>query len=137
MVLIEDTGPIETHKVHSERLMRHAEEQLAKGDRLQASEKAWGAAVHRLKDIANKRGWKYDTHTEAYAVIRRLVEETNDPQLRRLFRVASNLHRNYYLDAEPLEELAVDIDDVRLLLRKLDDLDQTSRAVSRTRRPSE
>ena len=58
MVLIEDTGPIETHKVHSERLMRHAEEQLAKGDRLQASEKAWGAAVHRLKDIANKRGWE-------------------------------------------------------------------------------
>ena len=60
---------MEPHKVHSERLIRHAEEQLAKGDRLQASEKAWGAVVHRLKDIADQRGWKYSTHADGHAVM--------------------------------------------------------------------
>ena len=37
------TQPIESHEVHSKRLMAHAWEQLEAGDRLQASEKAWGA----------------------------------------------------------------------------------------------
>ena len=55
MALVEEKGPIETHQIHSERLMRHAEEQLAKGDRLQASEKAWGVAAHRLKEFADQR----------------------------------------------------------------------------------
>ena len=34
--------PIEPHKTHSQRLIEHAEQQLAKGDRLQASEKGMG-----------------------------------------------------------------------------------------------
>ena len=112
--------PIEDHSVHSERLMRHAEEQLAKGDRLQASEKAWGAVAHRLKAIADRRGWKYDRHAEGHEIISRLARETNDPQLRRLFRVAGYLHKNFYVDAESLEALAADLDDARLLLGKLD-----------------
>ena len=37
--------PIEDHAVHSDRLIRHAWEQLEQGDRLQASEKAWGAST--------------------------------------------------------------------------------------------
>ena len=41
--------PIEDHAVHSDRLIRHAWEQLEQGDRLQASEKAWGAVAHALK----------------------------------------------------------------------------------------
>ena len=38
--------PIEAHYVHSQRLILHAEEKLAEGDRIQASEKAWGAVAH-------------------------------------------------------------------------------------------
>ena len=43
--------PIESHLVHSRRLLAHAEEWLEKGDRLQASEKAWGAVAHYFKVI--------------------------------------------------------------------------------------
>ncbi len=57
--------PIESYVVHSERLIRHAEEQLVSGDRLQASEKAWGAVAHHLKGIAEQRGWSYRTHADA------------------------------------------------------------------------
>ena len=45
--------PIESHDTHSRRLIRHAEEMLDAGDRLQASEKAWGAVAHRLKVVAD------------------------------------------------------------------------------------
>ena len=124
MVLIEDRGPLEAHKVHSERLLLHAEEELAKGDRLQASEKAWGAVVHRLKDIADKRGWEYETHADGYDVIGRLVRETGDRQLRTSFRAASALHQNFYRDAESLETLAADLDDVKHFISKLDRLDR-------------
>ena len=54
--------PIEDHAVHSDRLIRHAWEQLEQGDRLQASEKAWGAVAHALKDIAARRGWRNRAH---------------------------------------------------------------------------
>ena len=134
MALVEDKVPIEPHSVHSDRLLRHAEEQLTKGDRLQASEKAWGAA-HRLKDFADRRGWPYETHADAHKVIARLVRETGDPQLRRLFRIASALHKNYYVDADPLDTLAADLKDVRMFIGKLDQLDRNGRSVRRSRRP--
>ncbi|MCY4652410.1 MAG: PaREP1/PaREP8 domain-containing protein, partial [Dehalococcoidia bacterium] len=54
--------PIEAHYIHSQRLIQHAEEKLAEGDRLQASEKAWGAVAHYFKHIAAQRGWRYVTH---------------------------------------------------------------------------
>ena len=44
------TEPIESHAVHSRRMLDHAAAMLAQGDRLQASEKIWGAAAHRLKE---------------------------------------------------------------------------------------
>ena len=43
------TEPIESHAVHSQRMLDHAVEMIAQGDRLQASEKIWGAAAHRVK----------------------------------------------------------------------------------------
>ena len=134
MALVEDKRPIETHEVHSDRLMRHAVEQLAKGDRLQASEKAWGAAAHRLKDFAERRGWKYEVHADAHKVIGRLVRETGDRQIRRLFRIASALHKNYYVDTEEIDTLAADLEDVRLFIGKLDELDANGFGMSPPRR---
>ena len=55
MTTEEYEGPIESQFVHSLRLIRHAQDELDRGDRLQASEKAWGAVAHQLKAIANDR----------------------------------------------------------------------------------
>jgi len=43
------TPPVETHIAHCRRPLEHAAELIAQGDRLQASEKLWGAAAHRIK----------------------------------------------------------------------------------------
>ncbi len=117
---IKDKEPIEPHATHRQRLIEHAYEQLAKGDRLQASEKGWGAVVHQLKAIADLRGWKCDVHQDVFPIIDRLAEETANPQeVRDLFGVARSLHRNYYIDATPLSALKQDIGRVEALLEIL------------------
>ena len=99
--------------------MEHAERQLAVGDRLQASEKAWGAVAHRLKVIADQRGWEYDKHQHVYGVVRRLTQELDDPDLMKNFIVAEGLHKNYYVDLKPLDQLSVELGLVKDLLEKL------------------
>ncbi len=113
------TAPVETHETHSDRLMRHAHRELANGDRLQASEKAWGAVAHGIKAVAARRGWRYETHSDAFNIIQRLVEETGDREFRLLFGVANNLHKNYYIDAMPLDEILQCLEDVDELLEML------------------
>ena len=114
------TIPIESHAVHSARLIAHAEIELAKGDRLQASEKAWGAVAHRIKVIANERGWEYESHRQVYGIIDRLADEIDNEELKVLFVVANGLHQNYYIDAVPIRQLEYQIGKVKQLLGMLE-----------------
>ena len=115
--------PIESHDTHSRRLILHAEDMLAAGDRLQASEKAWGAVAHRLKVVADKRGWQYHTHTDAGRVVRILASEQNNPRIRTLFDVAQLMHNNYYENALPLDYIREQIQDVKELLAILEHIE--------------
>lgn len=116
------TAPIESHAIHSERLIAHAERELANGDRLQASEKAWGAVAHRIKVIANERGWEYKAHRQIYGIVERLSGELGNPELRDLFAYATSLHQNYYIDAVPIRQLEYEIGKVKQLLEMLEPL---------------
>ena len=109
------TIPIETH---SDRLMRHAYRELDRGDRLQASEKAWGAVAHGIKAAVARRGWRYDTHSDAFAIARRLIAELGD-RVYLLFMTANGLHKNYYMDAMPLNEIRQCLEFVEELLEML------------------
>ncbi len=113
--------PIESHDTHSKRLFQHALEQLAKGDRLQATEKAWGAVAHRVKAIARQRGWNYNTHTQFHDLRWRIASLTDDPdKTDTLLDKASGLHGNYYRDTRNLDVLKRDLDKVKELLDILD-----------------
>ena len=115
--------PIESHQIHSRRLIRHAEDWLALGDRLQASEKAWGAVAHYLKVIADRRGWQYETHVDSFRVTRALAAEQANPRISELFSIAEGLHKNYYRDSMPLEFLADRLENVRELLSILESIE--------------
>ena len=112
-------GPIESHEVHSLRLIGQAQEELEDGDRLQASEKAWGAVAHILKAIAKRRGWRYEAHAHAYRVARRLTTHAGNPRIYYLFEIANELHRNFYTDSQPLNSLQVNIECVNELMGML------------------
>ena len=100
-------------------MIRHAEEELANGEPLQASEKAWGAAVHQLKAIARQRRWRHGGHYQLGQIIERLADETGDREIRRLFSIAESLHANFYNNWKPESAVREDIQDVKLLLDKL------------------
>ena len=116
-------APIESHAAHSERLIFHAELELAQGDRLQASEKAWGYVAHRIKHIAQRRNWKYTNHSHVFAIMDQLVAETGDPELDGLFSFANNLHRNFYADEKPIAQVEYEIGMVKRLLAKLSQIE--------------
>ena len=82
------------HASISRQFISKAEEYAGAGDLLQASEKAWGAAAHAVKAVAEKRGWEHSGHRELFRVIGNMAVETGQPEMRRLFHVANSLHSN-------------------------------------------
>ena len=118
MALVEQ--PIESHDVHSRRLIQHAEDMLEAGDRLQASEKAWGAVAHRLKVVADNRGWRYETHADSFVIARNLAVEQDSPRIMELFSIAHGLHINYYGDIKTTDYLRSEVENVKELLSILE-----------------
>ena len=46
----------------SRQYISRADEYLRVGDRVQASEKGWGAVAEAIKSIAEQRGWNHQGH---------------------------------------------------------------------------
>ena len=102
--------------------MEHAEDELRKGDLLQASEKAWGAVSHHGNSVARQRNWPLGSH-------RLLIENTNklisdDPanarHKRRLLRSIEALHANFYQAILDEDSVAEGIQDAKELIRTLE-----------------
>ena len=124
LMVYHTTSPIESHAVHSQRLMRHAWRELARGDRAQASEKMWGAFAHGLKVVANERRWEYMDHNQVRPIVRALIEETGDPGLQSEANAAQALHINYYCDEMFPADIARDF---RVVVQGLERLKAISR----------
>ena len=86
----------EEYRTASTTLFDQAMVELDAGDLRQASEKFWGASAQALKSLAERRGWRHGSHREFYRIMRRLVDETGDPELRLEFAFANELHINFY-----------------------------------------
>lgn len=108
--------PIESHDIHYRRLLAHAAEMIAQGDRLQASEKLWGATAHRLKAFAAGRGWPYLSHADGRVIVRHIASHAGNPQIGSLFKVALDAHRNYYDDGWDHDDLIVALREIRTLV---------------------
>ena len=104
------------------RLLRQAQDEFDKGDRLQASEKAWGAAAHAMKAAAERRGWRHNNHGLLFAVASQIAGDTDNPELRTLFSVASALHQNFYEDWQPDISVQEGIENVKRLVEQMEEL---------------
>lgn len=119
------TKPIESHAVHSARMLEHAADMIAQGDRVQASEKLWGAAAHRVKQIAADREWPNISHADGWSIIRHLQNHTGDRRISELFAIASDSHQNHYEDRLMLDELAERLESITELCSLLDEAHRT------------
>lgn len=108
--------------IASREYMGKAYQYLSEEDFPQASEKAWGAAAEMVKAIAEERGRYHRSHRVLYQIIDDLMGETGDPDLTRIFQVASDLHINYYERWLPVATVRRGVADVQVLVDKLEPL---------------
>ncbi len=69
---------VEDRKAISRRFVQHAWQELAKGNRLQAGEKAWGAVAQYLKIIGQDREWNHGSHRQLEYIGRQISAEFPD-----------------------------------------------------------
>ena len=110
------------HAALSREFVRHAQEEFDRGDRLQASEKAWGAAAHAVKAIAAERGWNHDSHRLLFDVVTKLSRDTGNPALSAYFREASSLHQNFYENWQSDGSVQDGINQVKALVELLEEV---------------
>jgi uncharacterized protein (UPF0332 family) len=102
-----------------EELLRESEEEYAKGDLVQASEKLWGSVVSLLNAIAETRGWEHHSHRDYDIIIENLFRETGDKELVLYFGMAERLHANFYHNFMSKETFELHRDYVLKLINKL------------------
>ncbi|PXF53110.1 MAG: hypothetical protein C4B56_03400 [Candidatus Methanophagaceae archaeon] len=109
----------EHYQALSEKYLKDAKELLSKDDRVQASEKLWGATALAIKTVAAKRGLKLRKHGSLWEFIDRLSEESGDEELITLFNGANALHRNFYENEMTQRAVEITAKDIEKLIAKL------------------
>ena len=89
----------------SRHFIEKADEYLAAGDRVQASEKGWGAVAEAFKSIAEERGWNHQSHRILNDVAYQLTKEWGRDDVLSMFDAVEKLHINFYEDAMELDEI--------------------------------
>jgi uncharacterized protein (UPF0332 family) len=121
-ICLDPSERVELHLKLSEKFLREAEELLAKGDYVQASEKAWGAASQMVKALAVKEGGELRSHASLWEYVNKVAKRLGDVELRHLWGRANNLHQNFYENWMPPEEVEAALGDVRDFVKKLREL---------------
>lgn len=81
----------------SRRLLQQAGDELRRGDRLQATEKVWGALAHMLKAHGQRRGWlNLGSHRTVGRIAQQLAAEYDNGRILNAYIAADNGHRNFY-----------------------------------------
>ncbi len=113
------TAQVRHYRDLSAEYLRKARTHLDEGDLPQASEKGWGAAAVLLKAAAEERGWRHNSHRALWRAVRSLADEIEDPEIRRRFDLAGDLHTNYYEDWLEAGEVAEYLGEIERLTRQL------------------
>ena len=100
----------------SRRLIRQAREELDAGDRLQATEKVWGALAQMMKAHGQRRGWlNLGSHRTVGHIAQQLAAEYDERAIIHAYVAADNGHRNFYdneMSPPEIEGIIVVVGDV-------------------------
>ena len=85
------------HVKMSRRFLDHATKELDNRNRLQASEKVWGAVSHALKAVGERRGWDHKAHLNLLDMSAHLGKEFDQAgRFDLLTDSANGMHTNFY-----------------------------------------
>ena len=112
-------SPPERYEEISRHLLEQAQEELSKGDILQASGKVWGATAHAVKAVCQRMGWNHHAHNYLSAAANYVASEFGRDDLRLVFGYLEALHANYYEHQRGADEIRTGITNASLLIREL------------------
>jgi len=118
-ISLDPNDMVEFHLRLCEKFLSEAEEFLARGDYVQASEKGWGAAAQIVKALAAKEGRELRSHGELHKEVVKIIKELGDDELRHLWQSAISLHQNFYEGWLPKELVEKNIEDIKKFVEKL------------------
>lgn len=115
----------------SRRFLEHATLELAKEppERLQASEKAWGALSQAVKAVGKDRRWRSNAHRRTHAILNQITYEQWDGtatarEVRRDFLAVQALHTNYHENVSDVPIIQEGIEAAQRLVDRLEKVRQ-------------
>ena len=117
---------MDDHVQMSRTFLEHARAELDHGDRLQASEKIWGATSHALKAIAIQRGWRHPSNATIFDIGEQLGQEFGrEDDFGRYLDRAHSMHQNFYDNDRSELAVRLAMADVEKFLPELDQIRQS------------
>ena len=112
-------SPPERYEAISRHLLTQAQAELAKGDILQASEKAWGATAHAIKAVCQQLGWNHHAHDHLRIATSYIATELSRDDLRLAFGYLDSVHFNYYEHQMEADDVRIQVDSAAHFTREL------------------
>ena len=125
------TAPIDTaadiiayHRERSGHFWELVDDELARGELEEASNKLWGAAAHAIKATAEIRGWEHHAHALLEETVLRIIrEEGAPPHLFGQYMMASAYHQRFYGGPPDADGIRYGKDLIAEFIRTLEGLD--------------
>ncbi len=112
-------SPPERYEEISRHLLEQAQEELDRGDILQASGKVWGATAHAVKAVCQRMGWNHHAHNYLRAAVNYVASELGRDDLTSAYGYLDALHVNYYEHQWVVGEVRVGISNAAFLIGEL------------------
>ena len=112
-------SPPERYEEISRHLLEQAQEELDKGDILQASDKVWGATAHAVKAVCQRMGWNHHAHNYLRAAASYISSELGRDDLLRAYGYLDALHTNYYEHQRSAAEVRIGIGNAEFFIGEL------------------
>ena len=115
-------SPPERYEEISRHLLAQAQQELDRGDILQASDKVWGATAHAIKAVCQGMGWNHHAHNHLSAAVNYLSAELSRADLLNAFGSLEAMHTNYYEHQKEAYQVRVQVDNAAFFARELANL---------------
>lgn len=109
----------EEHIQTAQDFLEKSDQYFADGDKLQGSEKLWGAAAHAILAVARIRGRRVGSHRRLREMADTLSRETGEPLIAADFDAAERFHANFYHDYMTDYDIDTERPAVRRLVRRV------------------
>ncbi len=111
------------HRERSWHFLALVDDELARGELEEASNKLWGAAAHAIKAIAESRGWEHHAHNLLEETVDRLVQEEGAPMdIWIQYLTASAYHQRFYGGPPPAHAIRRGIELIAEFVQTLESL---------------